>query len=160
MSFPTGRQLLLFAALQLVTLWGVALLLARGVAPEAPAPNPTDTFEFEWETPTDAGLPVADVSGRGAPTVLDRAEAGAAPTGATREGKAGTGLPGPVLADGATSPGLRGRAAGSWERQRRGKRSGRWRARVQWLPGPTGFVPVPLLKKPCRTQREPTPPRS
>jgi len=165
MSLPTGRQLLLFAALQLVALWGVALLLARGVTPEAQDPAPTDTSDIEIESETPPGLwsLVSDTRYPSVPALPDRTAAGPV-HGAT--GPAG-GIPaagaGNVLADGtdgALSPGFWERAAGSRERQRRVKRAGRWSVRVHWLPGPTGLVPVPHFQKPCHKKREPAPPRS
>lgn len=166
MSLPTGRQLLLFAALQLVALWGVALLLARGVTPEALDPAPADSpgFEIEWETPGLWSL-VSDADQRSVAALTKRAEANGEHAGGAFAGVglAGVGLAGPVLADGTDrglAPGLRERAAGSPKRDRHLKRAGRWRARVHWVPGPTGFVPVPFLQKPCRKKREPAPPRS
>lgn len=162
MSLPTGRQLLLFAALQLVALWGVALLLARGVTPAAADPAPTDSsdMEIEWETPPGLGSLVSDVEQRSVAALSERADASSEPVGGAFDGAA---FDGAVLANGTDAglaPALRERAAGPRERQRRVKRAGRWRAGVHWVPGPTGLVPVPHFEKPCRKKREPAPPRS
>lgn len=165
MSLPTGRQLLLFAALQLVALWGVALLLARGVTPERADPAPTETsgVEIEWEALPGPWSLVSDTRQRSVPALPDRTAAGPIQGTVVPAGGIPAAGAGHVLADGgdgALSPGFWERAAGSRERQRRVKRAGRWRARVHWLPGPTGLVPVPHFQKPCRKKREPAPPRS
>lgn len=132
MSLPTGRQLLLFAFLQLVVLWGLALLLARSVTPVG-----------------------ADVVHGAAPVShLERATAGA-PSRDTSPVDASA-----QMADFGLSPAFWQRAAGALELRRRVARGDSVRARVYWIPGPTGTIPVPLLEKVCRPKREAARPRS
>ena len=130
MSLPTGRQLLLFATLQLVLLWGVALLLARSVTPVRAEDHLgfSPGVQVEWEiwgsTVTAPSDPIHEVS------YLQEADFG-------------------------LSPAFWQRAAGSREQKLHSERPALWRARIYWIPGPIGTIPLPVFEKnTCRPKRE------